>query len=433
MRQHEVLRSLVIVCLTAAGGSGCSDSTVTILAPCGGCLIAGICVFDDQRHPVNPCLSCDVTRSTTAWSDNDGAACDDGLDCTGVETCAHDQCVSTGNPCASTDVCWEDADGQCCSAGGILACNVAQDVVELDSCGRTLRLVRPCGSYGATCDQGRCACDPVSGVGCPPDEKCTFVGGETGCEADGDKLFGQACTADLEGSDDCAAGGDCHEGICAEFCTYAPDSCGDGFLCSYELTVDETTLGVCVARCDPVVQDCLRSSEACYLADNGDAYCVVVPAESRGLTQGHLCYGAVASGACYFNGCDEGYGALLGDDTCTFFCNPIDNWLGNLQGLAGDPAGITCDELFGGARPDGPGSTYECRYIQSYFSGTEGVPAAFGMCVDLANEGTCADFDWVELQADLDAGVALDGSYCDANPERCMFSCISQATLAAAF
>lgn len=412
------------------GGLWCNETIDSCVATCGGCLIQGICVFDGQPSPANLCLRCDVATSSTAWTDNDGATCnDDGRYCTGLETCDGDACVSSGSPCLATEVCWEDSGGQCCSAGGIFQCNAAQDVEEYDSCGHLLRVAVPCGSLGGTCDNGRCHCNPVSQIGCRSGEKCAIDELEPECQPAGDKGFGQACTVAGDGSDDCAAGGHCSAGICAEICTETPDSCGDGFFCDYRPFPYSARLGLCVPRCDPVVQDCLAAGDACYLRfSTGDALCAAVPVEAQGLTQGDPCYAQSGGGACYFQGCDEGYAPLLPDDTCTFFCTPIDNWLGNVQGLAGDPAGITCGTTFAGARPDGPGSSYECRYVQSYYSNTGDVPASVGMCVDPLTEGSCADFDWVQLQADFDAGLVDDAMYCTDHPERCRLSCIARAT-----
>jgi hypothetical protein len=194
-----------------------------------------------------------------------------------------------------------------------------------------------------------------------------------------------------------------------------------------------------ISTCDPVLQDCLDAAEACYLtALTGVASCAGFPAGAEGVVQDDPCYGP-SSGGCYLNGCDKGYGANLPDDTCAFFCNPTDNWAGNVNGLSGDPAGITCAASFGGVRPDGPGPAYECRYIQSYYSNTEQVAATTGMCVSPGisyqgfHSGSCADFDWVRLQSDIADDTASQTGYCDTIcPECCMVECISLATFDAA-
>lgn len=184
--------------------------------------------------------------------------------------------------------------------------------------------------------------------------------------------------------------------------------------------------------CNPVTQDCPATDSACYLQlVTGDASCAEIPAGAIGLVQDDLCYGLTPD-SCYLNGCDKGYGANQPDNTCAFFCSPIDNWVGNIQGLAGDPAGITCGATFGGARPDGPGVGYECRYIQSFYSNTELVAETIGMCVSSSTYGTCAVFDWVQLLADIASGAVNAPDYCTNYPERCMTECISLATFNAA-
>ncbi|OGQ78046.1 MAG: hypothetical protein A2289_21155 [Deltaproteobacteria bacterium RIFOXYA12_FULL_58_15] len=414
-------------------GLWCNESADSCVAICGGCLIQGICVFDGQPHPGNPCLGCDVATSSTSWTVREGSRCsDDGLYCTGIETCAGTACVSSGNPCSDTDVCWEDSGGQCC-AEGIFVCNADQDVEEYDSCGHRLGPVIPCGSGGATCDDGHCLCNPVTQAGCAADNKCAIVSLEPLCRPNGDKGFGQACTVDSEGGDDCAAGGYCNSNICAEICHVEPDTCGDSFICLSQPFSYTTTLGLCEPMCDPVLQDCQQTNQACYpQLGTGHSFCAEVPVEAEGLLQGDLCYGD-NQGTCYSNGCDEGFAPLLPDDRCAFLCNPIDNWLNHVAGLTGDPAGVTCDTTFGGERPDGPGSDYECRFIQSYYSNSEYFQSSVGMCVSLLDEGSCADFDWPALQADIGNGIAIDEVYCAEHPERCMWSCIARETLNSAF
>ena len=47
---------------------------------------------------------------------------------------------------------------------------------------------------------------------------------------------------------------------------------------------------------------------------------------------------------------------------------------------------------------------------------------------------TCADFDWVQLQSDVNDGTAAQQGYCDnICPQCCMVECISLATWDAAF
>jgi hypothetical protein len=244
---------------------------------------------------------------------------------------------------------------------------------------------------------------------------------------------GSACTLPEVGYDDCEAGYYCLSGVCTEICGTSPDTCPDGTTCaSYASFMEDVAdVGLCKPLCDPVTQDCAEPTAACYLqAIAGTSLCAGVPASSATQTQDMPCYGP-AAGGCYLNGCAKGYGANQPDGTCAFFCNPVDNWIDNVTGLAGDPTGIACDATFAGARPDGPGSPYECRFIQSYYSNADLVAASIGMCLHPAGNGhgSCADFDLPQLIADTNDGTATDPDYCTAIcPECCMLDCISLAT-----
>jgi len=294
-------------------------------------------------------------------------------------------------------------------------------------------------------------CDPVSQTGCSPDQKCTWIVdeagppdlGHTGCATDGGTAAGEPCASPGTGADDCVRGYFCMNAVCTEICTSVSDSCPDDFVCSTyrDLMSDFEHAGLCNPSCDPVLQDCEVETDGCYLQSvTGEASCARIPASAAELVQGDDCYGP-AAGTCYLNGCAKGYGANLPidpdstTDVCAFFCNPIDNWSGNVQGVTGDPNGITC--AFDGTaenRPDGPGSSFECRYIQTFYLNTDEVSASTGMCLNPADwGGSCADFDKDGLAADITSGAYDSETYCDDNPTRCMFDCISLEILDAMF
>ncbi len=297
------------------------------------------------------------------------------------------------------------------------------------------------------------ACNPVAQTGCNSGEKCTWIVdvagtppdpdlGHTGCVTDGTVAEGDACTLPETGADDCVAGTYCLRSVCTEICSSAPNSCPSGEICStYEnLMEDIENVGLCNPECDPVEQNCAIDTQACYLQlVTGESSCAGIPSDAVGLTQGDDC-SANSSGQCYLNGCDKGYGANLPDgpdatsiSLCAFFCNPIDNWSGNVQGLTGDPAGIGCTASFGGDRPDGPGPSYECRYLQTFY-GIEEVPAAVGMCLDPTIwGGSCEIFDYDQLAIDIGDGTYESETYCDDYPDRCLFDCISLDTANALF
>jgi uncharacterized delta-60 repeat protein len=78
---------------------------------CVGCLISSVCYPNGVTSVDNPCLICDVFTSQTGWSNNDGAACDDGLFCNGADACAAGTCSAhAGDPCNADETCDEASD-----------------------------------------------------------------------------------------------------------------------------------------------------------------------------------------------------------------------------------------------------------------------------------------------------------------------------------
>jgi hypothetical protein len=59
-----------------------------------------VCYSDGQTNPQDVCQICDLSASDDSWSDNDSVACDDGLYCTGDDTCLGGSCSQhSGDPC----------------------------------------------------------------------------------------------------------------------------------------------------------------------------------------------------------------------------------------------------------------------------------------------------------------------------------------------
>lgn len=75
------------------------------------CVLDGACHLDGAQHPNNKCLQCDAARNRSAWTAREeGASCDDGVYCDGVERCGggaqQGRCVSSGDPCTkNNDAC----------------------------------------------------------------------------------------------------------------------------------------------------------------------------------------------------------------------------------------------------------------------------------------------------------------------------------------
>lgn len=164
-------------------GSSCDDGAFcTGLDFCAG----GTC----SAHTNDPCPgpdgdgdcgeSCDETVDTCTGADPNGAACDDGLFCTGADRCAAGACTDHPSPpCAGPDddadcaeSCDEgthscvapDPDGAACVDG--LYCTV-NDQCESGSCGGE---PRDCNAVGDQCSDGVCDEDGDVCVGPPKAE-----------------------------------------------------------------------------------------------------------------------------------------------------------------------------------------------------------------------------------------------------------------------
>ncbi len=72
-------------------GAECQPPT---LSP-GYCFIGSQCVSANAPDPSNPCSVCSPAVSTTGWSPLDGAACDDGNDCTANDVCKAGVCAGS--------------------------------------------------------------------------------------------------------------------------------------------------------------------------------------------------------------------------------------------------------------------------------------------------------------------------------------------------
>jgi hypothetical protein len=83
----------------------------TIVKFCHGCVINDVCYADGTVNPTESCLVCDVSASTTLWSDADGDTCEDDLFCNGADTCGSGTCsVHAGDPCDEGETCNDDTD-----------------------------------------------------------------------------------------------------------------------------------------------------------------------------------------------------------------------------------------------------------------------------------------------------------------------------------
>ena len=69
------------------------------------CLIDGACVAAAATRSTNVCEACVPAVSTTTWSPNNGAACNDGVSCTVSDTCSNRACAGTLDGCFISSSC----------------------------------------------------------------------------------------------------------------------------------------------------------------------------------------------------------------------------------------------------------------------------------------------------------------------------------------
>ncbi|MFT4570762.1 MAG: hypothetical protein ACI8TX_000384 [Hyphomicrobiaceae bacterium] len=202
-------------------GSDCDDGAFCTTADT--CRHGGVCAGDD----ITPCSdgdgdgdgncneSCDEIADTCTAPDPQGAACNDGLFCTGHDVCnGAGECTGSGDSCASGDgdhdcseACDEasrtctapDPNGVACEDG--LACTIG-DQCSLGTCLSGAEL---------GCDDG----DPCTDDFCDNTGGCTYVFNSVPCDD------GNACTQIDT----------CQRGACVGT---QPVDCEDGDLCSVD-------------------------------------------------------------------------------------------------------------------------------------------------------------------------------------------------------
>jgi len=135
----------------------------------GHCLIADTCYADGASPPDNTCLSCDATADPNGWQQAPaGTSCDDGLWCTGTDTCdAAGDCIHTELPC--TETCMGACDEQTQSCGPDEAGTACDDGFS-------------CTGDDACDGQGGCRGSPIPGY-CGAEQECLpdCAGDEIGC------------------------------------------------------------------------------------------------------------------------------------------------------------------------------------------------------------------------------------------------------------
>lgn len=251
---------------TCEAGSLCDVSADTCVSMCSGCSIDGVCYAEGAANPTNSCEICAVATNATAWSPNDGVACDDGAFCTTASTCSAGVCgggtardCSDGLACNGTETCDETmnacvAGTTTCTAGEICDNNTGMCV---DGCALGCSIDGVCYGNDQVNPNNEC-------------EKCSTATSKTAWSPDD----GISCDDGLF----CTTGSTCNAGVCEGG---SQMSCSDGVLCNGLETCNETT-----DTCDPGANAC-SSSQVC---DHGTGSCVDIC--ENGCTIDGQCYGS---------------------------------------------------------------------------------------------------------------------------------------------
>jgi hypothetical protein len=241
-------------------GSACDDGLFcTGVDTCGA---TGAC----DQHAGDPCPgpdgdgdcneSCDDALDTCTLYDGELAACDDGLFCTGVDTCGGGTCSNqAGDPCDGPD-----GDGDCSETcnEAMAMCNLPDTPGSMCDDGLFCTGADTCGATGL-CDQH--VGDPCTGP--DGDGDCSESCDDTADDCNGNDLVGSACDDSLfcNGIDTCNPGGQCNQhagdpcpgpdmdGDCNESCDEVAAMCtlydGDGASCNDGMGNMTCDMGTC--------------------------------------------------------------------------------------------------------------------------------------------------------------------------------------------
>lgn len=183
----------------------------------------------------------DVVRTLTAATGcASNADCDDGLFCTGTETCVSGLCQSSGNPCGGGAACNEatqSCDVPACNNDGM--CEAGEDCVNCPNDCRQKTNGNPnsrycCGGDLPDCGDLRCSesgwsCGDTEIVDCTIDQECddglfcngaemcsngSCQGGSDPCPGMGCNESGSQCVTCAGNKEVCSINGDCCSGNC---------------------------------------------------------------------------------------------------------------------------------------------------------------------------------------------------------------------------
>jgi uncharacterized protein (TIGR03382 family) len=212
------------------------------------------------NSPTNVNSAAGSVTLTTGQNNGTEDACNDGLYCNGVETCAAAACTGVA-PCAqqcveATDTCVECTmaahcnDNNPCTDDTCDGANTCQHAAHTGSCDDGMFCNGADTCTGTTCTH---AGDPCAGINCNegPDT-CANCTGAADCED------GEPCTVDT-----CTTG-QCNRATAADGAECDTDS-------TYCNGVGACTAGACggnAAPCDPMTEICEESNDSCTPIDS---------------------------------------------------------------------------------------------------------------------------------------------------------------------
>ena len=360
---------------TGSGSAACDDGDKCTTndkcagGKCQGAAVLSLC--DDS----NSCTTdvCDAQTGCSHSNQSDGASCDDGLACSGTDSCKVGACSQHSQACIG---CTSDAD--CASLDDANACNgkvgcaagqCAVDVKSVVVCDHSKD--GPCAASQCDAKSGKCAvADLAEGATCSDGDVCSS----------GDACTKGSCAAS-QGCDDanpCTA-----DGCDAKGCTHtatAGVSCSDDSTCTSGDACDGS--GACAGKkalcnddnpctddgCDPKT-GCTKAANtaSCTLADCKQGQCAKSVCEPTGKT-----------------GCDD-------NDPCT-----TDSCISNACQFAPAVDGTPC--------PDGDACT-------------TGEACASGKCgtkpVDCPDASTACQLEACDAKTGCGMVSAKDGAVCD--------------------
>jgi len=287
-----------------AGGQGGAVDPIIDEPACPGCFVSDDCIAVGELNSDNSCEICDPTRDAAGWSNNDGAACDDGLFCSIDDTCSGRSCSGAervcedGVACNGVSICIEDEDS--CSAGENQCGDLQLCDAELDDCVSTCDgcvVDGVCVAAGAAAANNPClVCDPQqSATRLSATEGAPCGSGPTDCSAqDTCNAQGQCSPNHLPSSTICGPlGGQCDAddtcngvGQCTRRVAPNGSVCDDGQFCT---DADRCQGGQCVpgaARNCGQNRICNETQNGCILdlAGPGEPCTTNADCESGGCT-----------------------------------------------------------------------------------------------------------------------------------------------------